>query len=158
MRLERSEDEKRVTAVLFHPDIFPHVSDDGEERVFVRHPKLYYLMVQVDEPISMDGVKAADIGMVTFTPVNFCTWIPHVSILPGHRSLGLGSLALAVGMGWMWEHIPNCWKLVARPPAFNHAMIRVFEKCGFHREGRSPKSFMRHGVLHDRIYFGYERD
>jgi RimJ/RimL family protein N-acetyltransferase len=158
LKLERTEDVERIKAIVCHPEVFPHITDDDELVYVPIHPKIYYLILQMDEPVEIDAALPQDAGLVTFTPVNSCTWIPHVALMPEYRGFGLGVAAISLGMAWIFENVEACRKLVARPPEFNKAMIRVFEKCGFHQEGRSPKSFMRFGQLHDRVYYGFERD
>lgn len=135
--MKRVFDIDLVKAVICHPEIQPAICEG--EPSFPVHDSIYYLMPE-------DGA-----GVVMFMPINTITWNPHIAVLPEHR--GRGSELMAAGCQWMFDNTP-CRKIVAFPPAFNKAMIRVFEKCGFAHEGVSPNSFMFYGEMHDRILMG----
>ena len=156
MRVERTENLAAIERIALEPSVWEMTSDDANRRDIVIDPRLYYLLVKVDEPLhDAAGIVEIPAGLVAFYPENCITCVPHMGILPEYR--GIGTEALKLGIDWMFANTP-CRKLVARPPVFNKAIIRVFEKCGFSIEGRSPRSFLRHGVLHDRLCFGLERD
>lgn len=155
VRLQRTEDIEQIRAVIYDPSIYSASTDDAEHDDIFVHPLMYYLLVKVDEPISESGTTELTAGLVAFFPENAVTFVPHIGILSPYR--GIGTEALKIGIKWMFENTA-CRKLVGRPPNFNHAMVRVFQKCGFHLEGLSPKSFLRHGTLHDRICFGLEKE
>ena len=133
----RTFDIERVKGVICHPEILPLVCDG--EPAFPVHDSIYYLMPE-------DGA-----GVVAFLPINSITWNPHIAILPEHRGRGTGLMTEA--LNWMFENTP-CRKVVAYPPSYNLPMIRVFEKCGFSREGFSPRSFEFRGQVYDRVLMG----
>lgn len=140
MKLERVFDVSVIEAVIGHPEIKPLVYEGDVS--LPSHENIYYLL-------ATDADKT--LGVVCFIPVNSIAWNPHIAVLPEHR--GCGTELMAKACWWMFDNTP-CLKVVAYPPAYNAAMIRVFEKCGFTKEGFSPQSFMFKGVIHDRLLFG----
>lgn len=100
-------------------------------------------------------IESRIVGIIMFFPVNPICWNPHICILPGYR--GVGTEALMWAIEWMFENT-ECKKLIAHPPAYNTAMIKVFKKLGFHLEGVSPKSIMKNGELEGRILYGLEKE
>jgi len=152
--IERTADPTVVRQVVEHPGVRPHIHE-GETAVPIPvHESIYYLAAKVQR-YSEGAVEDVLIGVMAFLPVNGAAWNPHIAILPAHR--GTGTEAMRLGVAWMFENTP-CEKIVAHPPVFNTAMVRVFEKCGFRREGYSPRSFRWHGELHDRFLMGIEKE
>lgn len=153
MRLERTFDVSEVKSIVGHPEIKPHIVE-GDEIPVPLHPSIYYLVAK-EERFEDGAVEDRTLGIAAFIPVNSITWNPHMAVLPAHR--GIGTRLLRLAMGWMFENTA-CRKLVAYPPSYNAAMIRVFEKCGFAKEGMSPKSFEWRGQVHDRILMGTDKE
>lgn len=154
MRVERTDDLTPALAVFNHQAIVRDVWDMGIPKPLPNHPSIYYLLVK-DERHSDGAVEDIVLGALMFVPMNPVTWNPHIAILPGYR--GVGTEAMRLGMEWMFENTA-CRKLVAYPPEFNKPMIRVFQKCGWKREGFSPASLLWNGKLHDRVMFGIEEN
>lgn len=153
MRLERTFDQSLVREVIGHPGVKPYVLETDDVPVPL-HPDIYYLVAK-DERHADGAVEDVLLGVVAFVPVNSIAWNPHIGVLPAHR--GRGTEIMAAAMQWMFVRTP-CRKLVAYPPVFNVAMIRVFEKCGFEFEGRSPKSLLWRGEVHDRVLMGANKE
>lgn len=156
MKIERTESLIFIKEVLDHPQLRPLMVDDGtpEEWQPSLHPLLYYLVPTI-EVFDEGVVSDTAIGVLLFAPVNFCTWNPHIAILPKYH--GRGTDAMLAGLAWMFSRTPAL-KMTAFPPVYNPRMIRVFEKCGFLKEGVSVKSILRHDTLHDRIVMGLEKE
>lgn len=152
MRLERTQDAGLVRSILAHPEVKPLVWEGDGDPVVPLHDSIYHLVAR--EEVYADGATEDQlVGVVAFLPVNSISWNPHMAILPAHR--GRGTQALELALRWMSENTP-CRKVVAYPPQFNAAMIRVFEKCGFSQEGLSPNSFRWRGALYGRVLMGKE--
>jgi RimJ/RimL family protein N-acetyltransferase len=152
MRIERTNNAEMVRSILTFPGVRADVWEgDGEIPVPIHH-SIYHLIVRC-ENYNDGAVSEPVIGVVAFMPINSITWNPHIAILPAYR--GNGTLAMADAISWMAQNTP-CRKLVAYPPEFNAKMIRVFEKCGFNKEGYSPKSFHWRGSIHGRVLMGKE--
>lgn len=154
MRVVRTDDIDLINSVINHPDIFKMLVDDGTKEIPIPfHPNIYYLAPLITVP--NDGAfDETPVGCMLFTPINSITWNPHIGIFPKYR--GLGTQAMNLGVEWMFKNTP-CRKIVAHPPVYNKPMIRVFEKCNFTYEGRSTKSVLRDGLLHDRLLMGREK-
>lgn len=152
MRLERTFDAELVRSVIGHPQIKPLVLETDDVPVPM-HESIYYFSAK-DYRCADGAVDDVLLGVVGFIPVNNIAWNPHLAILPEHR--GRGTEVMEKAIEWMFANTP-CEKVVAFPPAYNAAMIRVFEKCGFRVEGCSPKSFRWNGELHARLLMGKEK-
>lgn len=154
MTVERTTDEELIRSILGLPEIRVLVMEGDGEIPVPAHEDIYYLSVK--EPIFGDGaVEDRLVGIVAFMPVNAITWNPHIAILPMKQDRGVGTEALRAAVAWMFKNTP-CRKVVASPPSFKGAMIRVFEKCGFRIEGMSPASFRWNGRVYDRLMMGIE--
>ena len=145
MRVERTFNLDIIKSIVEHPELRDLLTEDGEVVHVPSHPDIYWLL-----SYNKDILR----GFVGFIPINSITWNPHIAILPEFR--GCGTDTMYAGIQWMFQNTP-CQKIVAYPPGYNKAMIRVFEKCGLHREGLSPDSFMFRGKVYDRILMGIER-
>jgi len=146
LTIERTLDPEIVAYVWNHPEIKPHIWDQPEEIPILMHPKIYHMAALIDGQLA---------GIATFMPINPVTWNPHLNILPHAR--GNGTDILKHAMDWMFANT-SCLKMQALPACRRKAMIRVFEKCGFKLEGRSPKSFSFNGVIDDRLLMGIGKE
>ena len=154
MRIERTTDERTIRNVLGNPTVVHEIWDEERELPVHVHDSIYWLSVN-DEHHSDGAIEDVQVGIIEFVPMNAITWNPHIAILPQYR--GLGTQAMKKAIAWMFLNTP-CKKIFAAPPAFNTRMIRVFRKCGFKREGISPKSFPWRGEIHDRVLMGLEKE
>jgi RimJ/RimL family protein N-acetyltransferase len=137
--------------VIGHPEVRPHTYDLEGEIPVPMHESIYHLIAKEDFGFDPGMIEARVVGSVTFVPLNAITWNPHIGVLPEYR--GRGTEVLRAAMEWVFVNTP-CRKLVAHPPTSNPRMIRVFEKCGFVREGYSPASFPWRGQVYDRVLMG----
>lgn len=140
--LERTTDAGLIRSVVMSPNVLPHVWDRPEAPPVPMSEQIYHLAARCQGEL---------IGIVSFIPVNSITWNPHINMLVQGR--GLGTDVMCAGSAWMFEHTA-CQKIVAFPPEFKTAMIRVFEKCGYVREGFSPASFQFNGAVCGRVLMG----
>jgi len=142
LTLARTHDKELVRSVVENADIMPMVWDGHGPPPIPMHESIYHLAARVDGEL---------VGLITFIPINSVTWNPHVNMLI--RGRGIGTEVVKHGISWMFNNT-ECIKIVAFPPAYNRAMIRVFEKSGLLVEGRSPKSFKFNGTVFDRLLMG----
>lgn len=154
MMIERTFDTALIRSVVEHPEILPQIHDGAEQMAVPMHASIYYLAPKIEVGLDPGMIENHMVGVVAFIPVNSATWNPHIAILPQYR--GRGTEVMRSGIAWMFENTA-CEKLVAYPPSFKVAMIRVFEKCGFRTEGMSPASFRWKGELHNRVLMGLEK-
>ncbi len=153
MRLTRTTDPQEVRAVFEAPGVREHIWDRAERMPVPIAPTIYHLLAK-EQRFSDGSVEDCMIGALMFVPMNLIAWNPHIAVLQKYR--GCGTELMRAGMEWMYENTP-CEKLLAYPPEFNAPMIRVFEKCGFAREGYSPRSFRWHGALCGRLLMGADK-
>lgn len=155
LTVERTKDAELIRSIIGMPEIRVLVMEGEGEIPVPAHDDIYYLAVK--EPIFGDGaVEDRLVGIVAFMPVNSITWNPHIAILPMKQDRGVGTEAMRAAVDWMFSNT-SCRKIVASPPTFKGAMIRVFEKCGLRIEGMSPASFSWNGRVYDRLLMGIER-
>ena len=154
MIIERTFDADAVRSVIGHPDIKPYTYDADGEIPVPMHESIYHLTAKEDFGYDPGMIETKMIGTVSFLQVNPITWNPHVGVLPQFR--GSGTEVLKRACEWMFVNT-QCRKIVAYPPTSNPKMVRVFEKCGFRREGYSPKSFLWRGEVFDRVLMGKEK-
>lgn len=151
--ISRTTDLQAIAEILSHDGVRDLVWDDSGPAALSIHEKIYYLMATRD--VWDEGsVSSVPIGVMAFIPINAVTWNPHIAVLPKYR--GTGTDVMRAGVDWIFTNT-ECKKLVAHPPEYNAAMIRVFEKCGFKSEGYSPRSILKGGTLHGRKLMGIEK-
>lgn len=154
MRLERTFDAALVQAILSKPGVKERIWEGDSNPAVPMHESIYYL-IATDELYGDGAVEDVTLGVVGFIPVNNVAWNPHIAMHPECR--GRGTEVMRAAIGWMFENT-ECLKVIAHPPAYHKAMIRVFEKCGLELEGCSPKSFRWNGILHARLLMGIDKE
>lgn len=139
--------------MLRHPQVWPHVSDDGngprEEFELSGDVVLtwsWYLVLYRDTPA----------GFASFEPRNAAVAEFHGAVLPEYRGrIGLELARQAMRAYWRDSKRP---KLAALCPASNRLAQRINAALGFQREGLLTKAHLHHGRLEDVIVYGMTRD
>jgi len=96
-----------------------------------------------------------DYATFALVPCNSIMWDVHTAILPAAR----GQLGIDIGRNsvqWVWDNT-GCMKIISWIPDFNRAAILYALKCGFKKEGKVTKSFLKGGRLYDQYVVGIER-
>lgn len=75
-----------------------------------------------------------------------------MSILPGYRERGIGSMLVEAAIAWSKEH--NVEKLYCCTLDTNHRAVRLYEKFGFAKEGERAKQYKINGEYVNQILFG----
>lgn len=153
--IERTTDRRLVESVFLHPAVKPMMFD-YDERELNMSDRLIYLADYLEEHADGAVGRGKLVGIVCFLPVTNVAWNPHIALLPEHQGCGLGHLTMRHAIEWMFRSTP-CEKLIAYPPVFKLAMIRVFYKCGFAQEGLQARAIRWYGELHDRMVMGLEK-
>lgn len=83
------------------------------------------------------------------------TYEGHVAILPEYwgRSEEIGPAA----MRWMFKHSP-ARRMIAKIPASNRLAIRFAKTCGLVQFGIDEKSYLKNGILRDRVCLGLSKE
>ena len=149
--IRQSTDAERIRAVLTHPRIYPHVTDDGSPAPDAYAPPLgdgiHWL-----EPLR-DGVP---MGFFLYVALNSIEFEVHTAILPEHRGIPALEAARA-GLRWMVDNTP-CRKVITRVPRPNRLAYRFARHVGLTDEGLDRASILKGGVLHDQLVLGITED
>lgn len=151
IRFERSFDYNLIREILTHPQVYPHISDDGSppapEFQPLQSEAVWYIVVRDGEEI---------LGMWMLHPHNSVCWECHMCYLPpawGSRA----SLAGRMLPEWVWEHI-SCRRIIGNVPACNRLAVAYMKRIGFEEFGINRASFLKNGQLYDQICLGISPD
>lgn len=148
---ERAGDLELVRSVMTHPQIYPHISDDGsppaEEFEPIDHPAVWYVL-------AFDGDEL--LGLFMFIPQGAACWEVHTCLLPA--SWGARAAAAAAGAAaWLFKQT-ECRRIVTAVPICNRLALRFARQAGMTQYGVNPNSFLKHGELHDQVLLGLSKD
>lgn len=143
--LFRTRDLARVRAlVASDPRVYDAAADDGappaSEFEPNAHPAIAYVVASDD---------AGDIGLYTFVPRNAATWEMHATLVFGSRAQRAAREAIV----WAFSEL-GARRVIAEIPATNRAAIRAARRAGMREYGRDPRSFLKRGLLVDRVLLG----
>ena len=150
IKIFRSRDYAAIRALATHPRIFPHVCDD-----FTSNPDEW-------KPIESELVnyllatdKEGPFGFGIFIPDTWACWKSHTGFLP--RSYGVVALtAFKEMLAWMWAN-SQARRLVGEIERGNTLAIRFACRAGFSIYGINRQSFLKGGVLRDRVCLGISK-
>lgn len=149
MRIERTFDRDLIRAIITHPKIYPHVSDDSSAPADSfqppMHDSIYYLM-----PIDNEVM-----GVFMMVPVNAITFEVHTCILPEYWGKKAAEAARLCAE-WMFAHTP-CRKIITHVPAYNRLAYRFARQAGMTEEGRIKDSFLKNGQVYDQHLLGLSK-
>lgn len=147
---EISQDWKLIKAIVTHPKIYDHVSDDFSPEADawepVNDPAVTYVLVKDGEEI---------LGLWAFTRQNGVCFEVHTCLLPnswGERA----HMAVQKLVGWVWENLPAL-RVITQVPAYNRHALKFAHLAGLTEYGLNPKAFMKHGQLCDVILLGISK-
>ena len=137
--------------ILTQPDIWPHIGDDfaGRPEDFQPpdDPRIRYLLATSGSSV---------LGLFTFLPQSRVTWEAHVAMLPEAFGKPAHQAAQAI-VSWIWANT-ECRRIVAAVPQSNRrAVLYGIRSLGLRKFGVDEKSFLKGGVMRDRILLGISR-
>lgn len=148
--ISRTFDGELVRQVMTHPQIWPHISDDGTAPVEEWRPADPTAVLYM---VARDGEEV--LGLWMLLPQNSITWEIHTCLLP--NAWGPRARQAAKMMAeWIWANTP-CRRLVTTVPEPNQLAKRFAVRAGMQEYGRNPASFLKNGVLHDQVLLGISR-
>ena len=143
------DDLEFVDAVLTHPAIYPHISDDYSPSIkeftakpLLKRPACYVLMYK-------------DYGLVLSQPMNGTMFDTHITMLPEHR--GKDAIEASDGFAHYLFTETTCEKIMAIIPELFPNVMNFVQRIGFKAEGHLTKSIKKNGKLIDQYVFGLEK-
>lgn len=139
MRLERTQDTELIKLAVTHPEVWPHVSEDGVQRSDwepVIDERVYQLAIYDDEYC----------GCFILVPQSAVCWEVHTCILPGHR----GEKAVEAAnkcVEWMFENT-ECLTIVTKVPSYNKAAYRLAKSAAFTDIGVVESFWLKDGIVY----------
>lgn len=127
-------DPADVVAVITHPKVWPHVSDDWT-------PKPAEWSAPPGISLAMHDAEGVA-GIATFVPLSMTLWHGHFAFLPGRSNVFLAKEAFR----WMEENTPITCAL-GFTPASNTKAVGFIEKCGASRVGTTGGAHAHNGSL-----------
>jgi RimJ/RimL family protein N-acetyltransferase len=150
---------------LFDPDILHwlQLSEDPPELRTLEAVRERHEQMQAD-PFSLtwriDNRDGLPIGQIDLVDIRRIQGRAEMHLAIGEKKFwggGYGTDAIKQMTGFAFREI-GLRRIFATPDADNARVIRVFEKCGFAREGLLRKHRLRYGVPLDMVVMGLLRD
>lgn len=143
MKIERTHDMALVALILAHPQIFPHIHEDGtDEPAPLDHDGFHWMLVSDAEPA----------GVFLAYQRGAACWEMHTCLLP--RIWGEGANEAARLLGEYLFLTIGANKVVTNVPAPNRHALRFAKRNGMQIEGVNRASFLLGGVMHDQTMLG----
>lgn len=150
MTFERTFNWETVKAIMTHPKIWPHITDDFAVKVEVfepiTHPSAWYVLVKDGEEL---------LGLFALYPENHICWKVHTCLLPnawGKRA----KQAAREGVQWVFNNT-ECLRLITDVPEYNALALRFANMGGMEPFGVNHKSYQKDGKLHDVTMLGISK-
>jgi RimJ/RimL family protein N-acetyltransferase len=155
--LYRTRDMDLVKQLSSHPDIFPHIGDDGSpknpaDKHYINSSNRYYLIPY----IFLDDNPPIPMGLIVYYPINHVLYEGHIFIYPEYQH----QMTVDVGHKankWLFENSP-AQKILAFVPTTKTHVLKLVQKAGFKQEGFIPKSISLNGQLIDQYIYTIGRD
>jgi len=151
IHFERTQDYALIRQIITHPRVYAHVSDDYSPKVEdfkpVENDDWWYVLVQDAREI---------LGLWIVTPHTHCCWEIHTCLLPTAWGRRAKEAAQLLGP-WLWEHLPECVRIVTEVPEYNRAAFLFALQSGMEKYGVNPKAYLKDGKLQDVILLGVSR-
>lgn len=151
MTFERTTDYMLIKAIITHPRIWEHATDDFSPSVEDWQPAqselVWYVLVK-------DGDEV--LGLFMLVHENAICWKVHTCLLPsawGKRA----RQAAREGSQWVFQN-SKCKRLITDVPEYNVLALRFATIGGMTQFGVNPKSYQKNGVLHDVYMLGISKE
>lgn len=132
-------------------DVFPHPYTMVDARSFLAH------VANAPGParnfaIELDGELVGGIGLVQFADVHRGTAELGYWMSAAHRGRGLASRAVKLLVRWAFNTL-EIRRIEARIFGWNHASVRLAQRCGFHCESVRRGAVLKHDRVGDELVF-----
>jgi RimJ/RimL family protein N-acetyltransferase len=150
MQFERTRDYELIAAIITHEKLWPWLTDDfspaREDYRPAENEAIRYVLVS-------DAGEL--LGMFIFIPESEVCWTIHTCLLP--HAFGPRAAEAALGVvAWVWAN-SGCMRITTNVPKYNRLARRFALAAGMAEYGVNPKSYRKHGKLHDQALLGMSR-
>lgn len=147
MTFEITTDEKLIKLIVTHPQIYPHLMDDGAPTADKWEVPAVLTWVLVTE--------GDHLGVFCLHAENAATVKIHTCLLPEAWGSKAKSAALGIQQ-WIWENT-SFVRLNTDVPEFNRLALRFARSAGLKQFGLNPKSYLKGGKLWDQFMLGISK-
>lgn len=148
--ISRSRDYAAIRKLATHPRIFPAISDD-----FTANPEQWRPIESELVTYLLATDEEGPFGVGIFIPDTWACWKAHMAFLP--RSYGnQAQTSFKRMLGWMWQNT-SAKRIVGEIERGHLLAIRFARGAGFAIYGINRKSFLKGGVLCDRVCLGISK-
>lgn len=149
LSFERTTDWKLIKQIVTEPKNYRQIADDSAPKPVdwepVKHEQIWYVLIKEKGEVR---------GVWCFFPENSVTWRAHMCFLPG--IYGRTQRATRELIAWIWAHT-TCKRIVGSVPRRNSLALRLVCAAGFQAFGIDVKSFLKDGILQDRVMLGISK-
>jgi RimJ/RimL family protein N-acetyltransferase len=150
-----------LTRWLFDPDVLHwlHLSEDPTELRTEEAVRERFERMQADpftETWRIDSAEGKPVGQIELVDIHPLQRRAEMHLLVGEKNVwgrGYGSRAVRRLLGHAFEDL-NLRRVFAMADEDNGRVIRLFERCGFAREGLLRRHRLRHGQSVDMVVMG----
>ncbi|HZF59439.1 MAG TPA: GNAT family protein [Rubrobacter sp.] len=150
-----------LTRWLFDPDVLHwlHLSEDPTELRAEEAVRERFERMQADpftETWRIDSAEGKPVGQIELVDIHPLQRRAEMHLLVGEKNVwgrGYGSRAVRRLLGHAFEDL-NLRRVFAMADEDNGRVIRLFERCGFAREGLLRRHRLRHGQPVDMVVMG----
>lgn len=148
MIIKTTKDFEMIKGIVLEPEMYERASDDYTD------PDKFNPALQEWIGCFTDGESPECVGLLSVTEETASVLNIHMHIPKKYR--GKNSFLIGNGMiNFLIKHRPKrCIKIDIKIPDIYPEVIRFAEKCGFQKEGIDRKSFLKNGLIIDRIMMG----
>ena len=150
MRIESCTNPEVIDAIVSHPAIYPHISDDGSPKEFHSEPligkALFLAPIHENKPCGIFIVHQHTFGMFEV----------HTCILPQYWGEVAGQAAKSL-IGWVFDNT-RCRTLITFVPKPNRKALRFAKRAGLKVEGYVRESYVKNGVAHDQYLLAVHKE
>lgn len=147
IRFERTRDYELVAAIMTHPRIYGHISDDfypPPDDFWPRmDEKIFHLLVYLDDKC---------VGLYITYAINPLLWQVEHCLLPwAWRARATDAIGEAFEQ-WLWTHT-TAEKAIGLTPSCNTLALRYAKRLGMREAGRIEGAYQREFKRHDIVIF-----
>lgn len=152
----RTRDMSLIKKIGTHPDIYPHIIDDGcpsNPADWQPHDngRNYFLI-----PSFLSSTENIPMGIIAFYAINHVLFDAHICILPEFRKKMTADIGLKATQ-WMFDNT-SCKKIIAFIPVNRPDVLALAQKGSLKLEGFCKNSFLSDGILIDQYIYGLGRE